>query len=252
MTLTMKADLSGKTALVTGASSGFGHRFSKVLAANGAHVIAAARRTERLRELVDEVRAEGGSAETLTLDVTDAPAVEAAIAAIAKLDIVVNNAGVPSGTPAISLPLDEWRLTFATNAEGVFVVAQAAAQKMAKSGGGVIINVASITGVRPGGAAAAYGASKAAVIQLTETLAWEWARYGIRVNALAPGYFETDLTREFLHSDFAEKMIKRIPQRRFGELKELDGPLLLLASDASSYMTGAVISVDGGHLVSVL
>jgi NAD(P)-dependent dehydrogenase (short-subunit alcohol dehydrogenase family) len=250
--MAMKVDLSGRTALVTGASSGFGHRFSRVLSANGAHVVAAARRTERLRALVDEIRAAGGSAETLTLDVTDAPAVEAAIAGLARLDIVVNNAGVPSGTPAISLPLDEWRLTFATNTEGVFVVAQAAAKQMVRSGGGTIINVASITGVRPGGAAAAYGASKAAVIQLTETLAWEWARYGIRVNALAPGYFETDLTREFLHSDFAEKMVKRIPQRRFGELEELDGPLLLLASDASSYMTGAVISVDGGHLVSVL
>ena len=248
----MRVDLSGKAALVTGASSGFGHRFSKVLAANGAHVIAAARRTDRLRELVQEIEGEGGTAETLTLDVTDAPAVEAAIAGLAKLDIVVNNAGVPSGTPAISLTLEEWRQTFATNTEGVFVVAQAAAQRMATSGGGAIINVASITAFRPGGAAAAYGASKAAVIQLTETLAWEWARYGIRVNALAPGYFETDLNREFLLSDFGQKMIKRIAQRRFGESGELDGPLLLLASDASSYMTGATITVDGGHLVSVL
>jgi hypothetical protein len=248
----MRVELSGKTALVTGASSGFGRRFAKVLAANGAHVVASARRTERLRELVAEIAAADGSAEALTLDVTDAAAVEAAIAALPKLDIVVNNAGVPSGTPAMSLPLDEWRLTFATNTEAVFVVAQAAAQRMAQSGGGSIINVASITGLRPGGAAAAYGASKAAVIQLTQTLAMEWARFKIRVNALAPGYFETDLTREFLHSDFADKMVKRIPQRRFGELDELDGPLLLLASDSSSYMTGSVISVDGGHLVSVL
>jgi len=248
----MRVDLSGKTALVTGASSGFGHRFAKVLAANGAHVVASARRTERLRELVSEIEADGGSAETLTLDVTDAPAVEAAIAGLASLDIVVNNAGIPSGTPAMQMTLEEWRQTFLTNTEGAFVVAQAAAQRMAKSGGGSIINIASITGLRPGGAAAAYGASKAAVIQLTETLAWELARYGIRVNALAPGYFETDLTREFLHSDFADKMVKRIPQRRFGELPELDGPLLLLASDASSYMTGSTISVDGGHLVSVL
>jgi hypothetical protein len=248
----MRVDLSGKTALVTGASSGFGHRFAKVLAANGAHVVASARRTERLRELVTEIEADGGSAETLTLDVTDASAVEAAIARLARLDIVVSNAGIPSGTPAMQMPLEEWRQTFLTNTEGAFVVAQAAAQRMASSGGGSIINIASITGLRPGGAAAAYGASKAAVIQLTETLAWEWARYGIRVNALAPGYFETDLTREFLHSDFAEKMVKRIPQRRFGELPELDGPLLLLASDASSYMTGSTICVDGGHLVSVL
>jgi NAD(P)-dependent dehydrogenase (short-subunit alcohol dehydrogenase family) len=247
----MQVDLSGRTALVTGASSGFGWRFAKVLAANGAHVVAAARRTERLQALVGEIAAAGGSAQALTLDVTDAAAVEAAIAALPKLDIVVNNAGVPSGTVAIDMPLDEWRQTFATNAEAVFVVAKAAAQKM-KAGGGSIINIASITGLRPGPAAAAYGASKAAIIHLTEHLAMEWARYGIRVNALAPGYFVTDLNREFLASDFADKMLKRIPQRRYGEFADLDGPLLLLASDHSAYMTGATIAVDGGHLVSVL
>jgi len=248
----MRVDLSGRTALVTGASSGFGRRFAKVLAANGAHVIASARRTDRLAELVAEIEAEGGGAEALTLDVTDAAAIEAAIAAIPKLDIVVNNAGVPSGTIAIEMSHEEWRQTFLTNTEGVFWVAKAAAQKMAKAGGGSIINIASITGLRPGGAASAYGASKAAIINLTEQLAMEWARYGIRVNALAPGYFVTDLTNEFLQSDFADKMVKRIPQRRYGELPELDGPLLLLASDASTYMTGATIPVDGGHLVSVL
>jgi NAD(P)-dependent dehydrogenase (short-subunit alcohol dehydrogenase family) len=248
----MRVDLSGRTALVTGASSGFGHHFAEVLAANGAHVIAAARRTERLRELVAQIAAGGGNAEALTLDVTDAAGVEAAIAAIPKLDIVVNNAGVPSVTVAIEMSLEEWRQTFLTNAEGVFVVAKAAAQKMAKAGGGAIINIASITGLRPGPAASAYGASKAAIIHLTQHLAMEWARYGIRVNALAPGYFETDLNRDFLQSDFAEKMLKRIPQRRYGELGDLDGPLLLLASDASAYMTGATIAVDGGHLVSVL
>lgn len=248
----MRVDLSGRTALVTGASSGFGWHFAKVLAANGAHVVAAARRTERLRELVAEIEAAGGSAQALTLDVTDAAAVEAAIAALPKLDIVVNNAGVPSGVVAIDLPLEEWRQTFATNTEAVFVVAKAAAQKMSKAGGGTIINIASITGLRPGPAAAAYGASKAAIIHLTQHLAMEWARYGIRVNALAPGYFVTDLNRDFLASDFADKMLKRIPQRRYGEFADLDGPLLLLASDASAYMTGATIAVDGGHLVSVL
>jgi NAD(P)-dependent dehydrogenase (short-subunit alcohol dehydrogenase family) len=248
----MRVDLSGRAALVTGASSGFGRHFAKVLAANGAHVVAAARRTERLRELVVEIEAGGGSAEALTLDVTDAAAVEAAIAALPKLDIVVNNAGVPSGSVAIELPLEEWRQTFLTNTEAVFVVAKAAAQRMAKAGGGSIINIASITGLRPGPAASAYGASKAAIIHLTEHLAMEWARYGIRVNALAPGYFVTDLNREFLQSDYAEKMLKRIPQRRYGELSDLDGPLLLLASDSSAYMTGATIAIDGGHLVSVL
>jgi NAD(P)-dependent dehydrogenase (short-subunit alcohol dehydrogenase family) len=248
----MRVDLSGRTALVTGASSGFGRHFATVLAANGAHVVAAARRTERLRELVAEIEAAGGSGQALTLDVTDAAAVEAAIAALPRLDIVINNAGVPSGVLAIELPLEEWRQTFLTNTEAVFVVAKAAAQKMSQAGGGSIINIASITGLRPGPAASAYGASKAAIIHLTQHLAMEWARYGIRVNALAPGYFVTDLNREFLASDFADKMLKRIPQRRYGEFADLDGPLLLLASDASAYMTGATIAVDGGHLVSVL
>jgi NAD(P)-dependent dehydrogenase (short-subunit alcohol dehydrogenase family) len=248
----MRVDLSGRTALVTGASSGFGRHFATVLAANGAHVVAAARRTDRLRELVAEIEAAGGTAQALTLDVTDAAAVEVAIAALPRLDIVVNNAGVPSGVVAIELPLEEWRQTFATNTEAVFVVAKAAAQKMSQAGGGSIINIASITGLRPGPAASAYGASKAAIIHLTQHLAMEWARYGIRVNALAPGYFVTDLNREFLASDFADKMLKRIPQRRYGEFGDLDGPLLLLASDASAYMTGATIAVDGGHLVSVL
>ncbi|HUO11298.1 MAG TPA: SDR family NAD(P)-dependent oxidoreductase [Caulobacteraceae bacterium] len=249
----VRADLGGRTALVTGASSGFGDHFARVLAASGAHVVAAARRTDRLRDLVRDIRAAGGSAEAATMDVTDAAAVEAAFESLAKVDVVVNNAGVPSGVPAISLELDEWRQTFRTNAEGAFIVAQAAARRMVETGTqGSIINIASITGLRPGPATVAYGASKAAIISLTESLAQEWARYGIRVNALAPGYFETDLNRDFLRSDYAEKMLKRVPQRRFGQLPDLDGPLLLLASDSSAFMTGAVIAIDGGHLVSVL
>src|SRR6185437_13822482 len=130
---------------------------------NGAHVVAAARRVDRLQALVDEIKADGGGAEAVALDVTDAAAVERVIGAIPKLDIVVNNAGVPSGTPAISIALDEWRDVFRTNAEGVFIVAQTAARRMAETGGGSIINIASITGLRPGAAAVAYGASKAAV-----------------------------------------------------------------------------------------
>jgi NAD(P)-dependent dehydrogenase (short-subunit alcohol dehydrogenase family) len=248
----MRVDLSGKTAIVTGASSGLGWHFSKVLAANGAHVIASARRVDRLNALVDEIGSDGGGAEALALDVTDAPAVEAAFAGLKTIDILVNNAGVPSTHLAIETDLSEWRQVFLTNAEGVFIVAQAAARRMAQGSGGSIINIASITGLRPGPAASAYGASKAAVIRLTESLAMELARYRIRVNALAPGYIETDLNREFLASDFAQAMVKRIPQRRLGELADLDGALLLLASDASAYITGVTIPVDGGHLVSVL
>ncbi len=249
----MQFDLSGKTALVTGASSGLGRHFAKLLAANGAHVVVAARRADLLAELVEEIRTAGGEAEAVTLDVTDAAAVEAAIEALPKLDILINNAGVPSGALAIDIPLEEWRQVFRVNAEGVFIVAQAAARRMRELGvAGNIINIASITGFRPGPGTAAYGASKAAIIRLTESLAAELARHKIRVNALAPGYILTELNRPFLESDYAPQMIKRIPMRRLGEFSDLDGPFLLLASDASAYMTGVTIPVDGGHLVSVL
>jgi NAD(P)-dependent dehydrogenase (short-subunit alcohol dehydrogenase family) len=249
----MKVDLSGKTALVTGASSGFGRGFAQTLARNGAKVYVAARRVDALEELVKEIRAEGGQAEAVPLDVGQAEAVTSAIQGLPRLDIVVNNAGVAGPSRAIECEEDEWRWTFDINVHGAWFVARQAALKMIEEKrGGSIINIASITGFRPGAGSAAYSASKAAVVQMTKALAMEWARYGVRVNALAPGYFETDLNRPLLQSDFGQAMMKRVPQRRFGELAELDGPLLLLASDASSYMTGSVIEVDGGHLCSPL
>jgi NAD(P)-dependent dehydrogenase (short-subunit alcohol dehydrogenase family) len=223
------------------------------LAAHGAHVLAAARRVDQLETLVEEIRAAGGSAKALPLDVTDSKAVAEAIGGLERLDIVVNNAGVAGKSRAIDCEEDEWRWTYDVNVHGAWFVARAAAQKMIeRSQGGSLINIASITALRPGATAAAYSSSKAAVVQMTKALAMEWARFGIRVNALAPGYFETDLNREFLLSDFGQTMMKRIPQRRFGRFEDLDGPLLLLASDASAYMTGSVIEVDGGHLASVL
>ncbi len=249
----MHTDLSGATALVTGASSGFGHHFCRLLARSGAQVIAAARRVELLDSLVAGIEAEGGRARALRLDVGDEDQVVAALGGLERLDIVVNNAGVAGPSKAIDCEGDEWRSIFDVNVHGAFYVAREAARVMRRAEhGGSIINIASITGLRTALAAAAYAPSKAAVIHMTKALAMEWARFGIRVNAIAPGYIETDLNREFLTSAHGEEMRKRIPQRRFGEMSDLDGPLLLLASDASAYMTGSVLVVDGGHLASPL
>ncbi|MEM7767677.1 MAG: glucose 1-dehydrogenase [Pseudomonadota bacterium] len=249
----ISADLTGKTALVTGASSGFGAHFVRVLAASGATVIAAARREDRLKALTRDVEAGGGRAAPLALDVTDHAAVQAAFDNVGAVDIVVNNAGVSGATRALETPPDEWDWVYDVNTRGVWFVAQAAAQRMVAAGkGGSIINIASITGVRPAGGNIAYGSSKAAVIQMTRNLALDWARHKIRVNAVAPGYFQTDINENFLAGDHGQSMIKRIPQRRTGEFEELTGPLLLLASDASSYMTGSVLAVDGGHLCAAL
>ncbi len=247
------ANLAGKTALVTGASSGFGAHFVRVLAASGASVIAAARRGDRLRALARDVETAGGRAAPLVLDVTDPAAVQDAFDQVGAVDIIVNNAGVSGSTRALDTPPEEWDWTFGVNVRGLWFVAQAGAQRMVAAGKpGTIINIASITGMRPAAGNTAYAASKAAVIQMTRNLALDWARHGIRVNALAPGYFQTDLNEDFLASAYGQAMIRRIPQRRTGAFEELNGPLLLLASEASSYMTGAVIAVDGGHLCGAL
>jgi NAD(P)-dependent dehydrogenase (short-subunit alcohol dehydrogenase family) len=249
-------DLSGHTALVTGASSGLGRHFAKVLASAGARVAIGARRMDRLVTLAEEIRASGGEALLVELDVTDEASVERAVGESADvlggLDILVNNAGIVIAKPALELTLADWDATIATNLRGAFLVAQAAARRMADQGGGSIVNIASIAGLRTGGHIAAYAASKAGLIHLTKNLAIELARAKVRVNALAPGYIETDLNAEFFATRAGEEVIRRIPQRRLGRPEDLDGALLLLASDASRYMTGAVLVVDGGHSVNPL
>lgn len=247
----MVFDLSGKVALVTGASGGLGLHFAQVLARHGAHVVLAARRVEALGAAVAELRALSLSAEALAMDVADPASVEAAFARLDRLDILVNNAGVSHAEPALTVADEDWTRVIDTNLNGVFFVAQRAARKM-QPGGGTIINIASILGLRVAGSVASYAAAKAGVVQLTKALALEWARNGIRVNALCPGYIETDLNREFFATPAGQALIKRIPQRRLGQLEDLDGPLLLLVADAGRYITGATLAVDGGHLVSSL
>lgn len=240
--------LQGKTALVTGASSGLGAHFAKVLAAQGAEVTCAARRVDRLEALVAQI---GGGARAVAMDVTDAESVRAAFDR--PYDVVINNAGVTYDGPALKTAEDDWNWVINTDLTGVFRVAQAAGQALVDEGkGGSIVNIASILGLRVAGNLSAYATAKAGVVQMTKSLALEWARYGIRVNALCPGYIETDLNREFFASDAGKALIKRVPQRRLGQMEHLDGPLLLLASEDGAFMTGAEIVVDGGHLVSSL
>jgi NAD(P)-dependent dehydrogenase (short-subunit alcohol dehydrogenase family) len=251
-------DISGRTALVTGGFSGLGLHFAQVLAQRGAKVAIAGRRIELGREVAAGIaRGAPGEARAFELDVTEPDRVSACLqqicAEFGAPHILVNNAGTVSRGDSLELSEHDWSSVVDVNLSGVFRVAQATAREMVRAGhGGSIVNIASILGLRVRPKAIAYAATKAAVVQLTKALALEWAAHGIRVNALAPGYFETDINREFLRSDFGRSIIARVPQQRTGELHELDGPLLLLASDASSYMTGEVIAVDGGHLVSSL
>jgi NAD(P)-dependent dehydrogenase (short-subunit alcohol dehydrogenase family) len=250
-------DLTGKVALVTGASSGLGRRFALVLAAQGAAVGVAARRTAALEALVTEITAAGGKAFATKLDVSDEQSVTTAVAAVEQalgpIDVLVNNSGIGIAKPALEQTSADWDAVMNVNLRGVFLMASEVGRRMRdRKHGGSIINIASILGARQGGAVLPYAVSKSGVIQLTKSLALEVARYSIRVNAIAPGYVETEMNSDFFQTDAGAALIKRIPQRRIGSASDLDGALLLLASNASQFMTGSVIAVDGGHLVSAL
>ena len=252
-----EVDLTGRAALVTGASSGLGRHFAGVLARSGAKVALAARRIESLERLCEDIVRDGGEAVAVPMDVTDAASVRDAVADAAEglggLDILVNNAGTTLTKPVLDIDEDEWDGVLDTNLKGAFLVAREAARAMREHGrGGSIVNIASILGLRVAGQVAPYATSKAGLVQLTKAMALELARHRIRVNALCPGYIETDLNRDFFATDVGQSLIKRVPQRRLGQPEDLDGPLLLLCSDAAAYMTGAIVPVDGGHLVNTL
>ncbi|MDO9406744.1 MAG: SDR family oxidoreductase [Polaromonas sp.] len=248
--------LDQKHVLVTGASSGLGAHFAKLLVEAGARVSLAARRTDKLQALVAQIQQAGGDARAVALDVSDPGSVTRCFDELADAgapDVVINNAGVTVTKPVLQQTPDDYDQVLDTNLKGAWLVATEAARRMVAAGkGGSIVNVASILGERVAGGVAPYAISKAGVLQLTKALALELARHNIRVNALMPGYVVTDLNRDFLLSEPGDKLKARIPSRRFGELTDLDGPLLLLASDAGAAMSGSTLAVDGAHLVSSL
>lgn len=252
------ARLRGRHVLITGASGGLGAHFARLCARSGAAVTVGARRRGRLDDLVRELLADGAAhVRAVDLDVTDDGSVEAAFAAAAAdappLDVVVNNAGVAGGGGAIDTPIEEFDRIVGTNLRGVWLVSTTAARLWRDAARpGIIVNIASILGFRVAAGTTPYVVSKAGVVQMTEALALEWARHNIRVNALAPGYIATDINAEFFASEAGQAMVKRIPMRRLGNPEDLDGAFLLLATDASAWMTGSTIAVDGGHLVSSL
>ncbi|MBN9513521.1 MAG: glucose 1-dehydrogenase [Alphaproteobacteria bacterium] len=255
--MSKRFDLSGKVALVTGASSGLGVHFARTLAEAGAAVVLAARRAERLASLQAELQRSGAKAAAVTLDVQSGEAVAAAFdqaeAALGPVDIVVNNAGISIVKPALEMPEQDWDSVVDTNLRGAWLVAQTAGKRWAAAKKpGAIVNIASILGLRTIGQVAPYNASKAGLIHLTRALAMEWARYQIRVNAICPGYIETEMNSDFWKTPGGQRLIERIPQRRIGQPEHLDGALLLLASEAGAFMTGSVLTVDGGHTVNSL
>ena len=251
--------LDGKTIAITGASSGFGSHFAGVLAAAGANVVLGARRVDRIETRVRELEATGASALGLPLDVRDATSLGAflddAWNAHGRLDVLINNAGVESGAKTYTMiDEDDWDAVLDTNLKSAWLASKLYTERVIarEQGGGNVINIASITAFRTIKGQFPYAVSKAGMVKATEVMALEGAKFGIRANALAPGYILTDVSRTLLEGPRSESFQKRIPQRRYGEFEDLDGPLLLLASDASTYMTGSTLVVDGGHICAEL
>jgi len=248
--------LKGRVALVTGASSGLGVQFARALAENGAAIALVARRADRLKALKDEIEGKGGTAIAIEADVTDRAAMtrafDVAEKAFGTVTILVNNAGIAHGGRAVEMPPEEWRKVLSTNLDAVFFWAQEAARRMlAAKKQGAIVNIASVLGLAVAKGAVAYATAKAGVVQVTKALAVELAFKGVRVNAIAPGWFVTEMNDDYLASEAGAAIKREIPMGRFGNAGDLDGALLLLASDAGSYITGATIVVDGGQVIGI-
>jgi 3-oxoacyl-[acyl-carrier protein] reductase len=248
-------DVSNETILVTGASQGLGRQFARVLAAHGAAVVLAARQTAKLKGLEDEIRANGGRAAAVQMDVTDTTsigkAIDTAEAALGPISVLINNAGVAIEKLAVDQTEADWDAVINANLKGAYFTATDIARRMtARKQGGSIVNVASVLGLGVMKFLSPYTASKAGLIQLTKAMALELAASNIRVNALAPGYIDTEMNHAFWSTPAGEKLTRRIPQRRVGAESDLDGAIMLLASSASRYMTGSVVTVDGGFLLN--
>lgn len=249
-------DLDGKTALVTGASSGLGARFASMLADNGAQVVLASRRIERLKELRAEIEAAGGAAHVVALDVTDVESIAAAVAQaeseVGPIDILVNNSGVSTTQRLLDVKTEDYDFMFDTNTRGAFFVAQHVARRMIERAradptrAARIVNIASMAALRVLPQIGVYCMSKAAVVQMTRAMALEWGRYNINVNAICPGYIETEINADHWQTEAGRKLIDMLPRRRVGKPQDLDGVLLLLASDQSHFVNGAVIAADDG------
>ena len=255
-------DLSGRVAFVTGASSGLGAQFAKTLSAAGAGVVLAARRIERLKALRAEIEAEGGDAHVVALDVTDHDSIKAAVAhaetEMGAIDILVNNSGVGTTQKLTDVTPDDYDYMMGTNTRGAFFVAQEVAKRMiARSKGeapgtftgGRIVNVASMAALRVGSGIGVYCMSKAAVVHMTRSMALEWGRFGINVNAICPGYVDTEINHHLWQTDAGQKMVQAMPRKRVGKPQDLDVLLMMLCSNQSHFINGAVISADDGQSI---
>jgi len=255
--MALHVNLKEKVAFVSGASSGIGARCARVLAAAGANVVLAARRVSRLKELRAEIEAAGGAAHVTWLDVTDLDSVTAAVAEAeaqcGPIDILINNSGVASTQLLTEVQESDFQRLFDTNVAGAFFLAQAVARRMIEHSRtnsgfrGRILNVASVAGLRPVSPLGVYAMTKAAVIHMTKVQALEWGRFGINVNAICPGYLRTEMTESFLESESGERLIQSLPRQRVGTVEDLDGLVLLLSSDESQLINGAVIPIDDGR-----